>query len=103
MYSRPGTEVAPVRATGRAEAAAVQAAALAGIRLATEVAALVALDVAAAGAAVPDQCLGLGHRALLGVPAVAVLLALQGVGVVRLCVAPSALRLRRRRPARAAV
>ena len=77
----------------------------AAIALAGEAAALVALvalDVAAAGAAVPDQRLRLGVRALLGVPAVAVLSALQGVGADGLRVAPPALRVRRGRPARAA-
>src|SRR4029453_5608274 len=82
------------RAIGTAEGAAVQAAAL-GIALAREAAALlalVALVVARVDSHLPDQRLGLCAGAVLGVPAVAVLSAQQGVGVDRLRAAPAALR-----------
>src|SRR5688572_29849925 len=78
-----GTEVAAVRASGSAEDVAVQPAA-AGIALAGEAVALVAVDVGPAGAGDPDQRLRLGAGAVLGVPAVAVVLALQGLGADRL-------------------
>src|SRR3984885_6698041 len=60
MDSLGATEATAVRAAAKADTAAVQAAAVAWIPLAAKVAALVALDAAAAVAALLDQRLRLG-------------------------------------------